>query len=48
MRGLRKCTGEPKKKKDQIMREMAFCGKRNRGWAACLKNMVNFLVAKIH
>jgi hypothetical protein len=29
----------------KIMKSTAFCGKRNRDYAACLKNSVHFLVA---
>jgi hypothetical protein len=27
---------------------MAFCGKENRGYTACLKSAVNFLIAEIY
>jgi hypothetical protein len=29
---------------DEIIKQMAFCGKYNRGHAACLKNAANVLV----
>ena len=31
-------------KKDKIMKQITYCVKYNRGYAACLKNIVNFLV----
>ena len=30
--------------KGKIMKQTTYCGKYNRGYAACLKNVVNFLV----
>jgi len=38
MHGLRKNI------KDKIMKHVAFCGKYNTYYAACLKNAVNFLL----
>jgi hypothetical protein len=30
--------------KDKITKHTTFCGKYNRGYASCLKNIVHFLV----
>jgi hypothetical protein len=35
-------------KKDKITKRTTFCGKYNRGYAPCLKNIVNFLVVEIY
>jgi hypothetical protein len=36
------------RKKDTIMTYTAFCGKENRDYTACLKNVVNFIVTKMY